>query len=238
MSDVYTLSDLEALALDCLRQAGASARVARPVARDVALGEAADLGDGGFAGLLRDIRLIRYGRLDPAARPVIADRRPGVLRVDAGHGFAASALAEAMAPLRARAEAQGLAMVHLTRASPPGPMAAALTDLAEAGLAALALQPGARAFGIAPGDPTVSPIDPIAAPALIQRLLAPAEALDDSPMGGPCAAQGTLLAVAEGAMAARDLFGPRPPAPCPRPPLGADHPVRLAPDLLAQVVNA
>ena len=83
MAELYDLSDLEMLAKDCLTRAGVADGDARIIARDIALAEASGDRDSGFEALLRDIRLLRYGRvhLDAAAR--ISMPAGAVLQVDA-----------------------------------------------------------------------------------------------------------------------------------------------------------
>ena len=135
MNDVYNQSDLEMLACDCLIRAGVSEVTAQIVARNVALSAAAGDNEHGIEALLRDIRLLRYGRLYGDAEVVISRPAPAVIKIDAGHGFGAAALVKGLPDLIEAAKSQGVAVLHLSRSSDAGMMAGAMADLASAGLA-------------------------------------------------------------------------------------------------------
>ncbi|QXT39411.1 Ldh family oxidoreductase [Gymnodinialimonas ceratoperidinii] len=233
MKETFQMSDLQMLARDCLTRAGVSAHVAGIVARDVALSEATGRADCGFAGLLRDIRLIRYGRLSPDATAVISNPAPSVIEVDAAHGFAAAALAQSLPALVDAARAQGVAMLHLTRASNPGAMAGAMAELAASDLAALGLGSKGQAFAIRPQAGVVTALDSGADTAL-SALLSEAPPIEDSPLDGPVEASGWLTALDPGVTAAAELLRHLPLKRGMIAPTG----VSLAPELLAQIVNA
>ncbi len=152
MTETLTLADIEALARDCLAQAGMQRDRAAVVAREVTMAETMADRANGLGGLLRDLRLIRYGHLDPVAAQVVTIVRPGLLHVDAAHGFAATALAAALPDLTGAARRSGVARVVLTRSSAPGCMAVALADIADAGLSALAFPRTGAMRLIRPGD--------------------------------------------------------------------------------------
>lgn len=233
MEDTYDLSDLEMLARDCLTRAGVSTATAQIVAKDVTLAEAAGDTDSGFAALLRDIRLIRYGRLYADAEPTISAPAPAVISVDAGHGFAAAAVFHALPALIAATNSQGMAMLHLTRASDPGAMAGAMTQIAARGFAAVVLRTHGRAFAIRPSDGQVTPLE-TGAQTMLSALLANAPPAADSPLGGPVAESSWLTAMDPSITAAEELLAQLPEMP------GApsSRGIALAPDLLAQIVNA
>lgn len=137
MIERLTLLDVQALARDCLARAGAPDRVAQAVAAEIAAAEAAGERRHGMEALLRDIRLIRYGRVDAAAAPSVSKPRPAVMRCDAAHGFAAAALVETLETLADLAHRQGIALLRLDRASDPGAMIHTTAVLAAQGLSAL-----------------------------------------------------------------------------------------------------
>lgn len=141
MTEFLSLADLRALARDCLTRAHAPKRVAQAVAAEIAAAEAAGERQHGMEALLRDIRLMRYGRLVATAEAEMSHPRAGVMRLDARHGFAAAALDGAVAGLAELARTQGIALLRLDHASDPGAMICATTGLAERGLAALAFGP-------------------------------------------------------------------------------------------------
>ncbi|MEJ6392634.1 Ldh family oxidoreductase [Gymnodinialimonas sp. 2305UL16-5] len=234
MADFYDPGDLDALARDCLVRAGVPADVADIVARDVALNELDGASEGGFLGLLRDIRLLRYGRLRPQATPRIEVAAPSVLRVDAEHGFAAAALAQAVPQLIDLARGQGMAVIHLRNASEPGPMAHAMASLAEANMAGVALRAEGAAHVIRPRADRAAILGPTDAEDALASLLQLAPPAADTPLGGPVAYSGWIAAMDPNVTDVGNLLAGMPPAP----PVAARQPVALPSDLLAQIVNA
>ena len=233
MNDTFDLSDLEMLARDCLTRAGVSDATAQIVARDVALSEASGAIDGGFEALLRDIRLIRYGRLYPDASVAVSSPAPAVVGVDAGHGFAASAVSQALPALIAAARTQGMAMLHLTRASDPGSMAGALTEIAGNGFAAVSVRTHGKAFAVRPLGRQVIAVD-TGTQTMLNALLAVAPPASDSPLGGPVTESSWLTVLDPSVTAAEELLAHLPEqggAP-------ASKSIALAPELLVQIVNA
>ncbi len=233
MNDLYDLSDLEMLARDCLLRAGVASTGAELIARDVALSQAAGHKDCGFEALLRDIRLLRYGRIHPDATPTVSAPGPAVLNVDAGHGFAAPALARALPRLVEMALSEGLALLHLKRASDPGAMAGAMTDLAAAGLVGLSLRPEGTTFAIRPSEQRITPLDERAETTLSALLSLAPEAVD-SPLDGPVEQSGWIVAL-NPKMTEAEAFLEALPSASAMPKRVA---VSVAPDLLAQIVNA
>jgi (2R)-3-sulfolactate dehydrogenase (NADP+) len=134
MCESLSPADVTALAGDCLRRAGVPEAAAAAVAGEVAAAEAAGLSDQGLRGLLRDLRLIRYGRISPDALTRRRQPKPGLLRLDGGHGLAAAVLAEAAPGVAALARNIGIALVQVQRISAPGAMLRAVEALAEAGV--------------------------------------------------------------------------------------------------------
>jgi (2R)-3-sulfolactate dehydrogenase (NADP+) len=87
------------------------------------------------------------GKVDGHAVPVAATPRPGVMTVDAAHGFAYPALALAMAALPEMARAQGIAVAGVRRSHHAGVTGLFVEELARQGLVAMMLvnTPGAMA---------------------------------------------------------------------------------------------
>ena len=129
MTEFLSLADLRALARDCLTRAGAPEGVARAVAAEVAAAEAAGERANGMEALLRDIRLMRYWRLTSATQAQQIRTRPGFMRLDAHHGFAAAALSGVVSDLAGLARTQGIAVLRLERSSDPGGMICATASL-------------------------------------------------------------------------------------------------------------
>jgi len=236
MTQLLSLPDVRALACDCLMRAGVPDHVARAVAAEIAAAEAVGERCNGMEALLRDIRLLRYGRIQAAARPEMLRVRPGLMRIDAGHGFAAAALSDAMQSLADMAEAQGLAMARLERASAPGAMIRALEPLAGQGLVALAFGacgPGRIAHPdlatpVALGGPLDLPLRP-ALPS--EDAAQPA----DSPLGGPVDHGAWLVAMTGEAAGAglldAEIWNGAAPPPPPRE-------IAFSVDLLERIVTA
>ena len=233
MEDTYDLSDLEMLARDCLTRAGVSEAIARTVARDVALSEASGEADSGFAALLRDIRLIRYGRLFPDADAKISVLAPSVICVDAGHGFAAVAVAQALPAVIEATLTQGMAMLHLTRGSDPGLLAGAMVEIAASHLAAVSVDRRGKGYAIRPMGRQVISLE-AGAQTMLSALLAVAPPATDSPLDGPVTEERWLTVLDPNVTAAEDMLAHLPD-------VGAAPSVQgiaLAPELLVQIVNA
>lgn len=233
MDNTYDLSDLEMLAQDCLTRAGVGEAIARIVARDVALSEASGDTENGFEALLRDIRLIRYGRIYADAEVGISAPSPAVVRIDAGHGFAAAALALALPTAIDVARTQGMAMVHLTRSSDPGSKAHAMNEIAAASLAGICVRPHGKAFAIRPLSGQSTQLD-TGAQTMLSSLLGVAPPAADSPTGGPVVEQSWLTLLDPKVTAMEELLAHLPEV--------GDAPaargIVVAPELLAQIVNA
>ncbi|MBF9043143.1 hypothetical protein HKCCE4037_07385 [Rhodobacterales bacterium HKCCE4037] len=233
MNELYDLADLEMLARDCLTRAGIATAEARIVARDVALSEAVGRSECGFEALLRDIRLIRYGRLHADAVPQITEPAGVVLHIDAGHGFAAPAIARALPRLIEMARTEGMALIHLTRASDPGAMAGAMTDLATSGLAGLSLRSHGQAFAVRPSSQRITPFES-RPDSVLTSLLALAPPSQDSPLDGPVNVTGWLGALDPDVTGVEDILRSLPTDDLPPMRRG----ISVAPELLAQIVNA
>lgn len=236
MTERLSISDLRALARDCLTRAGASAGVAHAVAAEIVAAEATGDRRHGMEALLRDLRLMRYGRIDADAIALTSFPRPGLLQCDAQHGFAAAALAGATDTLADRANAQGIAMLRLDRASDPGAMIHITVTLAERGLSALAFGATGQGRVARPGHPV---------PAVLRR--PPRDALElllptlrphqpaDSPLDGPVDHGAWIVAIAAdpagAAMLGAGIWDLAPP-----PPVASE--VALSTELLEQIVTA
>jgi (2R)-3-sulfolactate dehydrogenase (NADP+) len=128
-------------------RAGCSAGNARSVARALVTAEADGLGGHGLSRIPTYLEMVRSGKVDGAARPTASRPRPGVLAIDAAHGFAYPALDLAVAQLPALAAAQGIAAASIRRSNHAGETGLPCEVLARAGLVALlfANTPGAMA---------------------------------------------------------------------------------------------
>lgn len=178
MTQTLSSEDVRALAQDCLTRAGLDAAAAHLIATDTAEAEASGDRERGILALLRDIRLLRYGRLLPAAEPSVTRTAAGIVAVDAGHGFASAAIASGIGPLCDAAHECGSAILSVRRASAAPNLSRHLMAIAAQGLE-----------GTPVTRPTQNANDTLADAAMLDRAglaafrrdVAPVE---DSPLGG------------------------------------------------------
>ena len=126
---------------------GCSGDNAHAVARALVAAEADGLKGHGLSRIPTYLQMVRSGKIDGTARPSATRPRPGVLAIDAAHGFAYPALDLAVAELPALAAAQGIAAASIRRSSHCGETGLPCEALAKQGLVALlfANTPGAMA---------------------------------------------------------------------------------------------
>jgi (2R)-3-sulfolactate dehydrogenase (NADP+) len=120
---------------------------AQSVARALVAAEADGLKGHGLSRIPTYLQMVRSGKIDGAARPSATRPRPGVLAIDAAHGFAYPALDLAVAELPALALEQGIAAASIRRSNHCGETGLPCEALARNGLVALlfANTPGAIA---------------------------------------------------------------------------------------------
>ncbi len=102
------------------------------------------------------------GKVDGFATPATTQPRPGVLAIDAGHGFAYPALDIAVARLPALAAAQGVAAAGVARSHHAGAAGVFVERLAEAGCVALMVANTPAAMAPWGGRRALYGTDPIA----------------------------------------------------------------------------
>jgi (2R)-3-sulfolactate dehydrogenase (NADP+) len=126
---------------------GASDAAARSVATALVMAEADGLKGHGLSRVPTYLAMLKSGKIDGKAAPVASRPRPGVLAIDAAHGFAYPAIDLAIAELPDIARAQGIACAPISRSNHCGAAGLHVERLAEAGLVALmfANTPGAIA---------------------------------------------------------------------------------------------
>jgi (2R)-3-sulfolactate dehydrogenase (NADP+) len=236
MTQLLSLPDVQALACDCLTRAGVPDAAARTVASEIAAAEAAGERHHGMEALLRDIRLLRYGRIDASALPTKTRPRAGLLSIDAAHGFAAAALSDVAGDLFDAARSHGIAMARLDRASAPGAMIRAVEPFAALGLIAVAFAnegPGR----IAHPDlaTTVSIGWPASAALPFPFPKAEGSQPADSPLGGSVSHGAWLIAMTQDAVG-KDLLDAEIWDSTPPPP--PTHEIAFSVELLEQIVTA
>ena len=143
-----TLAEAEVLAAAALRAQGASEAAARATARALVAAEADGQAAHGLSRVPAYAAQARSGKVKGDAVPAATRVAPGVLRIDAGLGFAYPAIDLAIAELVPLTRSQGIAAAALHRSHHFGQVGAHAERLAEAGLVALVFgnTPKAMAF--------------------------------------------------------------------------------------------
>lgn len=126
----------------------ASEAQARSTARALVAAEADGLETHGLARVPAYAAQARVGKVDGFAEPKLERLRPGLIRVDAGHGFAFPALDLALEALPEIARTQGIAAAYVARSHHFGQGARPCEILAEQGFCALLF--GNAAKSVAP----------------------------------------------------------------------------------------
>lgn len=128
-------------------EAGASPANAASVALALVMAEADGLKGHGLSRVPTYISMLRSGKMDGQAVPIARQPKPGVLAIDAAHGFAYPAIDLAVIELPEIARKQGIAAAPIRRSNHCGAAGLHVERLAEQGLVALlfANTPGAMA---------------------------------------------------------------------------------------------
>lgn len=127
--------------------AGASAANAASVAQALVAAEADGLKGHGLSRVPTYLAMLKSGKIDGQAVPTARQPRPGVLAIDAAHGFAYPAIDLAIVELPEMARRQGIVAAPIRRSNHCGAAGHHVERLAEQGLVALlfANTPGAIA---------------------------------------------------------------------------------------------
>jgi len=132
-----SLAEAHDLVAAALAANGASDRNAASVARALVGAEADGLKGHGLSRVAGYAAQLRANKVIGDAAPAASRPRPGVLAVDAAHGFAYPALDLAVEALPAMARAQGIAAASISRSHHCGAAGQPVEALADAGLVAL-----------------------------------------------------------------------------------------------------
>ena len=132
-----TLEAAEARVAAALARNRTAEATAAVVARALVAAEADGLAGHGLGRVASYAAQARVGKIDGFAEPAVSRPRPGVVAVDAAHGFAYPALAAAVAALPEVAAEVGLAAAPIRRSHHAGAAGHPVEALAEAGLVAL-----------------------------------------------------------------------------------------------------
>jgi (2R)-3-sulfolactate dehydrogenase (NADP+) len=134
---VLTIAEAEDLVAEALMRCRTAPDNARIVARALVAAEAEGLSGHGLSRVPTYAAQAKAGKVDGFAVPRAEQARPGVLAVDAAHGFAYPALDLAVAGLPALARAQGIAVAPVRRSHHCGAAGQPVERLAHAGLVAI-----------------------------------------------------------------------------------------------------
>lgn len=132
-----TLDAATATVVDALTRCGAAPEAAASTARALVGAEADGLKGHGLSRVPSYAAQVRAGKVVGDAAVTVAHPRPGLVAIDAGHGFAYPALDRAVAALPAMARAQGIAAAGIRRSHHCGAAGRPCEALAEAGCVAI-----------------------------------------------------------------------------------------------------
>ena len=137
----------EARLTDLFATAGASPANAAAVAWALVMAEADGLKGHGLSRVPTYLAMLKSGKIDGQVVPKASRPKPGVLAIDAGHGFAYPAIDLAIAEIPDLARDQGIVAAPIRRSNHCGAAGLHVERLAEQGLVALlfANTPGAIA---------------------------------------------------------------------------------------------
>jgi (2R)-3-sulfolactate dehydrogenase (NADP+) len=135
----FALDDIETLAFDALRRAGAAEHQARPVAVSIRRAEADGIRSVGLGYLPTYLGHLPTGKVDGRAVPEATEPRSGVVAVDARHGFAHPAFDCGLPLLLKAAHIHGVASLAIRRSYSIGVLGHPVEDIAAAGLVAFAV---------------------------------------------------------------------------------------------------
>lgn len=142
-----TIEQAEARLTEIFAAAGASAANAASVAWALVMAEADGLKGHGLSRVPTYLAMLGSGKIDGQAVPIESRPKPGVLAIDACHGFAYPAIDLAVIEMPDMARAQGIVACPIRRSSHCGAAGLHVERLAQQGLVAMlfANTPGAIA---------------------------------------------------------------------------------------------
>lgn len=142
-----SLEEAEARVAALFAAAETSAANAASVAWALVMAEADGLKGHGLSRVPTYLAMLKSGKIDGQAVPIARRPKPGVLAIDAAHGFAYPAIDLAVSELPELARAQGVVAAPIRRSNHCGAAGLHVERLAEQGLVALlfANTPGAMA---------------------------------------------------------------------------------------------
>lgn len=137
MTPSISIAEAERLAVKALIAAGTAPENAGPVARALVGAEASGQPGHGLSRMPSYVEQVRSGKVNGEARPSYEQVRPGLVRIDAGHGFAYPAIGLALELLPEMARENGIALAAIHRSHHFGQGGAHCEALAGKGLVAM-----------------------------------------------------------------------------------------------------
>ncbi|MFB9952958.1 Ldh family oxidoreductase [Rhizobium puerariae] len=164
MSDTVTITVAEAinLSMTILRRTGLSEAQCDAVSDVVVRTQIDDCHSHGLYRLLGCVHSIAVGRINKTAEPKLSDMAPGIVRVDADHGFSSLAYRAGIDAVVAKARVQGLAALAINNCYHFSALWPEVEPLADQGLAAIALTPSHSWVAPAGGTQPVFGTNPFA----------------------------------------------------------------------------
>ena len=129
-----TILQAEGLVVRTLTRCRTTIENARAVARALVGAEADGLKGHGLSRVPMYAAQARARKIDGLALPIVTRPRPGLVAVDAGHGFAFPAIEAAEPALRDAARSQGVAAAAIRRSSHCGAAGLPVERIAREGL--------------------------------------------------------------------------------------------------------
>jgi (2R)-3-sulfolactate dehydrogenase (NADP+) len=157
-----TLQQAEELVTEALTRARTSIDNAQSVARALVAAEADGLKGHGLSRVPSYAAQAKVGKVDGLAHPKLTHPHPGVLTIDAAHGFAYPALDAAMAALPDAAQTNGIAVAAIHRSHHCGALGLVVERLADNGMVALMFANTPAAIAPSGGAKAVFGTNPIA----------------------------------------------------------------------------
>jgi (2R)-3-sulfolactate dehydrogenase (NADP+) len=134
---ILSLDEATTLVVDTLTRCRTSPGNAGAVARALVYAEAAGLKGHGLSRVPSYAAQSKVGKIDGHAVPTADHSKPGILKVDAAHGFAYPAIELAESLLPAITHSQGIALAGIRRSHHCGAAGLPVERLAEQGLVAM-----------------------------------------------------------------------------------------------------
>ncbi|REC94951.1 Ldh family oxidoreductase [Kushneria indalinina] len=136
-----SLEAAQALSRRILQRAGFSAGHVEAITRSVVAAQRDECHSHGLYRLLGIVETAERGGLNPQAMPEVIDQAPGIVRVDAHYGSSLLAFEQGLAPLKEKAERNGIAVLAINHCFHFSALWSEVEALSKMGLAGLAMNP-------------------------------------------------------------------------------------------------